>query len=70
MDHPLRVARKGKSLKQFQLADLCGIDPSLVSKIESGQDSTLGTFRALGRALGLDYRTLLPADPEHQERAQ
>lgn len=62
MDHPLRVARKSKSLKQRQLAAMCGLDPSAVSRIESGQDPSLATMRAIGRALGVDYRELLPAD--------
>lgn len=66
MDHPLRVARKGKSLKQYQLAAMCGLDPSAVSRIESGQDPSLATLRSIGRALGIDYRQLLPADEGDQ----
>lgn len=62
MQHPVRIARKGKSMTQAKLAHASGIDASMISRIEGGEDGRLRTYRALGRALGIDYRQLLPAD--------
>ncbi len=61
MEHPVRTARKGKSMTQADLAGACGIDRSMISRIERGEDCTLRTLRALGHALDIDYRLLMPA---------
>ena len=61
MDHPVRTARKTKSMTQAELADKCGVDRSMISRIERGEDCTLRTLRALGQALEVDYRLLMPA---------
>ncbi len=55
-------------MTQAELASLSGIDPSMISRLERGDDGRLATYRALGRALGIDYRQLLPAD--NQETTQ
>lgn len=70
MKHPVWSARKGKSLTQAELAHLSGVDASMISRIERGEDGRLRTYRFLGRALGIDYRELLPADPGAGDQAQ
>lgn len=70
MQHPVRQAREGKSLTQAALAHLSGVDQSMISRIESGEDGRLRTYRCLGRALGIDYRELLPADTGEGDQVQ
>jgi transcriptional regulator with XRE-family HTH domain len=57
-------------MTQAQLASIADIDRTMISRIESGEDGSLGTFRALGRALGVDYRQLMPADDGTGDQAQ
>lgn len=68
MEHPLRTARKGKAMTQAELAAVANLDRTMISRIESGEDGRLATYRALGRALGIDYRQLLPADDQETKQ--
>ena len=70
VQHPVRIARKGKLMTQNQLAAVSGVDASMISRIERGEDGRLRTYRFLGRALGIDYRLLLPADTGDGDQAQ
>jgi hypothetical protein len=42
----------------------------MISRLERGEAGRLSTYRAIGRALGIDYRQLLPADVEAGDQAQ
>ena len=52
----VRAARADLELTQKQLADVAGVSPSLVSKIESGRSRkpSMDSLRRLGRVLGLN----------------
>jgi len=59
----LREARKARGLSQIALAELAGIHPRQIQKIEAGeillQNITLGTASRLAAALGIPVEELL-----------
>jgi len=61
MEHPLRAARTRRKLTQRELAEMAGVDHSTIVKIEnSDRHGSWETYHRLGRALGIDFRKLLP----------
>ena len=63
----LKELRKKAGLKQFELADLSGIDPNLVSRYERGESMpTLETAQKLALSLGVNIDHLLN-EPAKQE---
>jgi transcriptional regulator with XRE-family HTH domain len=67
----LRIARKIAGLTQQELADRAGVDPSLISLLESGKREiktvAYQTVVRLARALGVEPEELFPVaapDPE------
>lgn len=59
----LTRARLAKGYSQTVLAERAGLSRSGVWKIETeAVDGTLETWRRLARALGVDYRKILPPD--------
>jgi transcriptional regulator with XRE-family HTH domain len=56
-------------MSQGQLARTCGIDKAWICRIEQGRDASLAKFRVIGRALGVDYRTLLLPDAEEESES-
>lgn len=67
--HPVERARTERQMSQAQLARVCGLDRAWIFRIERGSDASLKVYRAIGRALDVDYRTLLPADDQGGEVA-
>lgn len=55
-------ARKKAGISQAELARRIGMHRSVVCRIEQGQRGSLRAYQLIGRALGLDYRDLLPSD--------
>lgn len=60
-EHPLRIARRRAGLTLKQLGEAAGVDHTTISKMELRQlpNGSLATYRAIGRALGIDWRTLV-----------
>lgn len=63
----LRSSRQQRGISQRQLADSVGINSSLVSRLEKGQNARLLTWAALFE--GMDYRLLFDVT-ELSEEAQ
>ena len=62
MEHSVTRARKRSKITQAELARMTGLSPSVICRIEKGERGTIHTYRLIGRALGIDYRKLLPKD--------
>ncbi len=52
----LRALRRDRGISQRQLADMVGVDSSLVSRLESGRDARLSTWIKLFAGLGQEVR--------------
>jgi transcriptional regulator with XRE-family HTH domain len=63
--HPLRRWRARNGVTSYEVADLSGLSPALISMIESGQRNPgPKTKIAISRALGVRVRDVFPT-PEH-----
>lgn len=59
-DHPIRTARTRQDMTLDQLAEAAGVSVATVSRIERGlQQTRIETYQAIGRALGVDWWTLV-----------
>jgi transcriptional regulator with XRE-family HTH domain len=59
-EHPVRLVRKQMGLTLTQLGEAAGIDKANISRVERRlQGASIDTYRRLGRALGVDWRTLV-----------
>lgn len=57
----IKEEREKSGISQNQLAKQAGISQPNLSRIESGQqDPSIATLREIAKALGVDYRDLLP----------
>jgi len=61
----LRELRLGRKISQRQLADEAGVDSSLVTRVERGQDARLSTWTKLFEGLG--YRLILETEEMCEE---
>lgn len=60
MEHPIRAARKRQGLTLDQLSAAVGVHKSLISRVERRlQMTSVRTYQAMGRALGVDWWTLV-----------
>lgn len=56
----IKRARKRRNMKQFVLAESCGISNSYLSQIENGnRDTTLSTLSDISRSLNIPIQFLL-----------
>lgn len=62
VNHRMKLARKAAGLSQEQLAEAAHISQPTVCRIELGAFASVETMMAIGAALGVDYRTIMP-DP-------
>ena len=63
MENRIRVLRKERNLTQSELADILGVNQSIVQKLETGAtDLDLPWMRRLASALSVSPLELLPED--------
>lgn len=55
----VRIAREAAGLSQQSLASRASLAVRTVARVEAGEDSTLGTFRAIAEALGVPVADLI-----------
>jgi transcriptional regulator with XRE-family HTH domain len=61
MGSTLRLLRESMGISHRELADLAGVAPLTIGRIESGHVPRLSVLCKLADALGLNLRDLLPA---------
>jgi transcriptional regulator with XRE-family HTH domain len=58
----LRATRRDRGISQRQLADIVGMDSSMVSRLERGHDAQLSTwlrvYAGLGQTIGIEVTEL------------
>ena len=58
-ESPVRVWRRHREMSQVQLAEAAGISQAYLAQIETGKrEGTLGLYRSLADALGVDLDDL------------
>ena len=62
----IKLEREKKLLTQQQLADLVGVDRTLISKIESGVSSpSVATAKKIAAVLGFDWTRFYEDEDDH-----
>lgn len=62
--HALRAARLEAGYTQAELAELCGVDQSAVSRLEAGEPGGWETLNALAAAMGVPVHQIIAAEQE------
>ncbi len=66
----LKITRKNKRLTQQQLAELVGVDRTLISKIESGVATpSVTTAKKIAAVLGFDWVRFFEDDSNDEQAA-
>jgi DNA-binding XRE family transcriptional regulator len=64
-ENPIRVIRRWRGLKAYQLAALTGITSSMVSQIErDGKTGSTKTFKTVADVLGVPMDVIYPPHPD------